>query len=160
MTILLAALLIGAVTGLRTMTGVAAVSWAAHLGILDVSSTWAGFMGAAVTPYLLSAAAAAEWIGDKLPQTPSRKSPLGFAGRFAVGAFGGAVIGAPTGEWLLGLAAGPAGAVVGTLGGYEARTRLVAATGGSDLPVALAEDALAVLGAVFVVTMLLNPAAL
>jgi uncharacterized membrane protein len=36
--------------------------------------------------------------------------------------------------------------VLGTLGGYEARKRLVAVTGGRDLPIALAEDAVAVLG--------------
>jgi uncharacterized membrane protein len=36
--------------------------------------------------------------------------------------------------------------VLGTLGGYQARKRLVAATGGRDLPIALAEDAVAVLG--------------
>lgn len=38
------------------------------------------------------------------------------------------------------------GAVLGTLGGAEARRRLVAATGGRDLPIALSEDAVAVLG--------------
>ena len=45
-----------------------------------------------------------------------------------------------------GLGAGIVGAVLGTLGGYEARKRLVAVTGGRDLPIALAEDAVAVLG--------------
>ncbi len=43
-----------------------------------------------------------------------------------------------------------AGAVVGTLGGYEARKRLVAATGGKDLPIALLEDAVAVVTAIAV----------
>jgi uncharacterized membrane protein len=41
-----------------------------------------------------------------------------------------------------------------TLGGYEARTRLVAAIGGRDLPIALLEDALAVLGALAIVRWL------
>ncbi len=34
----------------------------------------------------------------------------------------------------------------GTLGGYQARKRLVAVSGGRDLPIALLEDAVAVLG--------------
>lgn len=36
--------------------------------------------------------------------------------------------------------------MLGTLGGYEARRRLVAATGGRDLPIALVEEAVAVFG--------------
>ena len=40
--------------------------------------------------------------------------------------------------------AGIIGAVIGTLGGAEARKRLVAATFGRDLPTALIEDAVAV----------------
>jgi uncharacterized membrane protein len=51
-----------------------------------------------------------------------------------------------------GLIAGAIGAVLGTLGGYEARKRLVAATGGKDLPIALLEDAVAVIGAVLIVS--------
>jgi uncharacterized membrane protein len=44
------------------------------------------------------------------------------------------------------------GAVVGTLGGYEFRVRLVKATGGNDLPIALLEDAIAIGGAFFLVS--------
>ena len=44
--------------------------------------------------------------------------------------------------------------MIGTLGGYEARKRLVAATGGRDLPIALVEDAVAVLGALLIVSSL------
>jgi uncharacterized membrane protein len=51
--------------------------------------------------------------------------------------------------------AGIIGAVLGTLGGYEARSRLVAANGGRDLPVAIAEDVLAV-GGGFLVAYLVS----
>ncbi|GLE52494.1 hypothetical protein ATCCBAA256_20580 [Mycobacterium montefiorense] len=44
------------------------------------------------------------------------------------------------------LGAGIIGAVLGTLGGYQARKRLVAVSGGRDLPIALLEDAIAILG--------------
>ena len=53
---------------------------------------------------------------------------------------------------IAGLIAGVIGAVIGTLGGYEARKRLVAATGGRDLPIALVEDAVAVFGALLIVS--------
>jgi uncharacterized membrane protein len=57
------------------------------------------------------------------------------------------VIGTPYGHPWTALGAGIVGAVLGTLGGYQARARLVAATGGKDLPIALLEDAVAILGA-------------
>lgn len=69
-----------------------------------------------------------------------------FIARLATGAFAGAVIGTAWGYTFGGLGAGIVGAVLGTLGGYEARKRLVEANGGHDLPVALVEDAIAVLG--------------
>jgi uncharacterized membrane protein len=46
------------------------------------------------------------------------------------------------------------GAVVGTLGGAEFRGRLVKAIGGRDLPIALLEDAIAILGGLFIVSHL------
>jgi len=87
-----------------------------------------------------------ELITDQLPKTPSRKTPMQFGARLATGAFAGAVIGTAWGYTFGGLGAGMVGAVLGTLGGYEFRSRLVKANGGRDLPVALAEDAIAVLG--------------
>ena len=41
----LVALLIGVVAGSRTMTAPAAVAWGAWLGWIDLSPTWAAFMG-------------------------------------------------------------------------------------------------------------------
>ena len=38
------------------------------------------------------------------------------------------------------------------MGGYQARKRLVAATGGKDLPIALLEDAIAIGGAFLIVS--------
>jgi uncharacterized membrane protein len=95
--------------------------------------------------------AVAELINDKLPKTPSRKAPPAFVARIASGALSGAAVGAASGELTGGLIAGVVGAVAGTLGGYEARKRLVAATGGKDFPIALLEDAVAVVTAIAVV---------
>lgn len=155
--------LIGIIPGLRSMTAPAAVSWAARLGWLHLENTWLAFMGFAAAPYIWSVLAVGELIADKLPSTPSRKAVLGFSGRILTGALCGAAIamGAPaasgsqagTGSsWIIGLAAGVLGAIVGTLGGYDFRTRLVKAVGGRDLPIALLEDAVAILGGLLVVS--------
>jgi uncharacterized membrane protein len=45
MSIYLLALAIGVVAGLRAMTVPAAVSWAAHLGLLDLHDTWLALVG-------------------------------------------------------------------------------------------------------------------
>jgi uncharacterized membrane protein len=135
--------LAGVATGLRSMTPIAAVSWAARRGRLNLKNTRLAFLGYAATPYVLSALAILEVINDKLPHTPSRKEPLPFAVRLATGALCGAALGAPDRAVAAGMVAGALGGVAGTLGGYEFRARLVKATGGKDLPVAGLEDAVA-----------------
>ena len=154
MSMLILALLIGVVAGLRTMTAPAAISWAAHLGRLDLGETPLAFLGYAFTPYILTLLAAAELVADQLPSTPSRKVPVQFGARIVSGALCGAAIGISDGQWLGGLLAGAVGAVLGTLGGYESRSRLVAATGGRDLPIALLEDAIAIGAAMLIVSAL------
>jgi len=52
-----------------------------------------------------------------------------------------------------GLIAGVLGAIAGTLGGYEFRSRLTRAVG-KDLPIALLEDAIAIGGAFVIVSRL------
>ncbi|MCK3778793.1 DUF4126 domain-containing protein [Ensifer sesbaniae] len=153
MSIHLLALLIGVVAGLRTMTAPAAVSIGAAAGWLSLDGTWAAFMGFRFTPYIFGLLALVEFVTDQLPSTPSRKAPQQFGARIVSGGFCGAVLGAAGGAMLGGLVAGVIGAVIGTLGGYEARKRLVAAIGGKDLPIALSEDAVAVLLALWVVSL-------
>ena len=145
------AFLVGAVAGLRALTAPAAVSWAARLGWLHLENTPLAFMGFTATPYIFSVLALAEIINDKLPKTPSRKAPPGFIARIATGALCGAALGAAAQSLIGGLIAGIIGAVVGTLGGYEFRSRLVKAIGGNDLPIAVIEDAIAIVGAVLLV---------
>jgi uncharacterized membrane protein len=150
MTTLVLAFLIGVITGLRSMTAPAAVSWAARLGWLHLEDTWLAFLGFMATPYVFSVLAVAELISDKLPKTPSRKAPIGFGARIVSGALCGAALGTRTDALIGGLLAGVLGAIAGTLGGYEFRVRLVKAIGGHDLPVALLEDAIAICGAYLV----------
>lgn len=148
--ILLLACLIGIVAGLRTMTAPAAVAWAAHLGWFSVADTPLAFMGYQWTPWIFSILAAVELVTDQLPSTPSRKVPVQFGGRIVVGALVGATVGAAGGMLFAGLIAGVVGAVIGTYGGAAARARLASAFG-RDLPAALIEDAVAVVGALLIV---------
>jgi uncharacterized membrane protein len=149
MSVLVLAFLMGVIAGLRSMTAPAAVSWAARLGWLQVENTWLGFLGFQFTPYIITLLAIGELIADKLPKTPSRKAAGPFGFRIVSGAVCGAAV---DGASLGGAIAGALGAVAGTLGGYEFRMRLVRATGGRDLPIALLEDVIAVGGAVLSVS--------
>ena len=146
----LLALLIGVIAGLRTMMAPAAVAWGAYLGWLSLTGTWASFVGHWITVAIFSVLALAELIADQLPSTPSRKVPQQFGARLVGGAFAGAVIGTTGGAVIGGLIAGIVGAVIGTYGGAELRARLSAAFG-RDLPAALVEDVIAIVGAALIV---------
>lgn len=154
MSIYVSAFLIGVIAGLRALTPLAVVSWAARLGRLPLAGTSLALLSAAAAPWIVSLLALGEIVNDKLPKTPSRKAPAGFGARLVTGALCGASIGVAGGSLAGGLIAGVVGAVVGTFGGYEFRKRLVAATGGKDLPIALLEDAIAVGGAILIVFVL------
>jgi uncharacterized membrane protein len=147
------AVAIGVIAGLRSMTAPAVVAWAAHLKWLDLQHTWAAFMASSVTLSVLTALALLELIADKLPKTPSRKTPGPFVARLILGALsGGALCAAARQSSVAGVLFGGLGAVAGTLGGYEARTRLVRAWNVPDIVVALLEDAVAIGGGLFLVS--------
>ena len=144
------ALVLGIVSGLRTMTSPAVVSWAARLGVLAVSGTPMAFMGFKYTPIIFAVLAIGEIINDKLPKTPSRTVPPQFIARILSGSLVGATVGAAAGSLIIGLLAGAIGAVGGTLGGAAIRGRLAKAFG-KDLPAALIEDTAAIVLAILVV---------
>ncbi len=145
------AFLIGVVAGLRAMTAPAAASWAARAGWLNLQGTPLAWLGAEATPWIFTAAALAELVGDQLPRTGSRKAPAPFLARIVMGALSGGAVGAGGGGGLAaGLLLGAVGAVAGTLGGYAFRARLARAIG-RDLPAALIEDAAAILLALLAV---------
>ena len=154
MVIYILALLIGVIAGLRAMTAPAAISWAASLGLVNLDGTWLAFLGYRYTPWIMTVLAIGELIGDQLPTTPSRKTPLPFATRIIVGGLCGGAITAQGGFFLGGAVAGAVGGIIGTLGGAEGRARLAAAFG-KDRPAALIEDAVAILGAILIVGAIL-----
>src|SRR5208283_1630335 len=97
------AFLAGIVAGSRALTAPAAVSWAAHLGSLNLEGSWLAFMGYAWTPWVFTVLAIVELITDQLPSTPSRKVPMQFGARIVTGALSGATLGASAGSWIAGL---------------------------------------------------------
>ena len=152
MPVLVLAFLIGVVAGLRALTAPAAVSWAAKLGWLNLEGTPFAFLQYTISPVISTVLGIGELVNDKLPKTPSRKAPASFAVRIVMGAFSGGAIGASRQSLLAGLILGAIGAVVGTLGGYEARVRLAKAFAGKDLPIALLEDLVAIACAFLIVS--------
>lgn len=153
MTVFILSLLIGVIAGLRAMIAPAAASWAAHSGALDLDGSSLAFMGYRFTPWIFSILAAGELITDQLPQTPSRKVPVQFGTRVLMGGLAGATIGTSAGSWIAGAVLGAIGAILGTLGGAKARAQL-AARFGKDRPAALIEDAIAIVGAILIITAL------
>lgn len=152
--LLVLALLIGVVSGLRSLTAPAVVAWGAHLGWLHLTGTRLSFMSSVAAVALLSLLAIVELITDKLPSTPSRTAPVGLIARIVLGGFSGGVLyvaGANHGFWL-GAVLGVVGALIGTYGGYQVRTRTVKALHAPDFLIALIEDAIAIGGAFWIVS--------
>lgn len=104
--VLLLALLIGVVAGLRAMTAPAAVAWAAALQWINLDNTWVEWLAHPITVTVLTILAVGELVTDKLPKTPSRKTAIQFGTRLVTGAFAGAVIGTAWGYKFGGLGAG------------------------------------------------------
>jgi uncharacterized membrane protein len=150
---IVSAFLLGTVSGLRALTGLAVVSWAARLGYLQLGQTWLAFLGYAFTPYILTVLALGEIVNDKLPKTPSRTIPPQFITRVLTGTLCGIAVGLATSQMVPGLIAGAAGSVAGTLGGAKARA-FGAKLFGRDLPAALLEDLVAVGLAIFAISLL------
>ena len=150
--VLLLAFLIGFLAGLRSVTPPAVTAWATHLGWLRVPSplSWIGMARAAVVFTLF---ALVELVTDKLPKTPSRTAPPGLIARILLGGLCGACFALAGGEGLvLGAVLGIVGALAGTYGGYQARTRLVKALGTPDFVIALLEDLVTIGGSLWVVS--------
>ncbi|MCW2628920.1 DUF4126 family protein [Mycobacterium sp.] len=153
--VILLALLIGVIAGLRALTAPAVVAWGAFLGWIDVEGKWSQWIAHPITVAVLTIFLVVELVTDQLPKTPSRKTPPQFVSRIIMGAFAGAVIGSAFFHTFSALGGGIIGAVLGTLGGAEARQRLTAANGGRDRPVAIGEDVIAV-GGGFLVAFLVS----
>ena len=121
---------IGVIAGLRSLTAPALVSWAAHLGWLDLSGSWMSFLGSWTAIIILSSLALAEVVADKLPKTPKRTNPAPLVFRAIAGGFSSMAICASAHQPLIiGTILGALGSIAGAFAGYEIRHRLVEAFG-------------------------------
>ena len=109
---------IGFVAGLRSLTAPAAVSWAAHLGWLNLHSSPFAFMGSTVAVAIFSLLAIGELIADKMPKTPSRTSLVPLLARILMGGLCGASLCASANQSLL------IGALLGGMGAVRSIRRL------------------------------------
>jgi uncharacterized membrane protein len=137
-----APLLLGVSAGLRSFTPLAVAAWFANKGELRVKRTWASWLAHPAAVAALTAAAAGEYVGDKLPNTPDRTAPLGLVGRLALGGTVGAIMATSFKRNVAGgVALGALGAAAGTYGGFYLRKGLTKGIGAADLPVAISGDA-------------------
>jgi uncharacterized membrane protein len=139
----LLAILCGVSAGLRSMTPLAVVSWAAQ-SWPDVRASSVGFMSSATAAYIFTALAVLELISDKLPFTPSRLTPGPLGARILSGGLCGAVLCAATQQTLIGGAiAGAIGGAAGSFAGFAGRRHFALVTKRPFL-VAILEDLLAI----------------
>lgn len=144
---------IGIVAGLRSMTAPAVVSWAVHLGWLNLQGSSLAFIGSTVAVAIFSVAAIGELVADKLPKIPKRTAPVAFIARILMGGLCGACLCVAANQSLLiGAVLGAIGGLIGTFGGYEIRRRLVTSRGVKDIFIAIPEDLIAIGLAFFLVS--------
>ena len=147
---MLAIPLLGVATGCRAMTPICVVCWFAWLRLLPVEHTWAFWTASLVSVVLFTLFALGEYIGDKLPKTPSRLAAGPLTTRIVFGGLvGGIVATGLKGSITEGVVLGVIGAVIGAFGGYHVRHLLVARKRCRDWPVAVLEDFCVVLITVF-----------
>jgi uncharacterized membrane protein len=152
---LLAIPLLGFVTGLRAMTAIAVVCWFGYIGHLPVHHSWAHWTTLLPSTIVFTIFAFGEYIGDKLPKTPPRTAPVGLIARLVFGGLVGAIAAtALKGAPIEGILLGALGALLGTFIGYHIRKDIVDRTQLPDWVVAVCEDSLAIILAVFAVRLI------
>jgi uncharacterized membrane protein len=151
--VLVLAIGIGIVAGLRSLTPPAVVAWAAHLGWLNLHGSPLAFMGSTTAVAIFSLLAVGELVADKLPKTPKRTAVAPLLARILTGGLCGACLCAAAGKSLLaGALLGGTGGVIGAFTGYEIRSHLVSNLHIKDFLVAACEDLVAIALAFFLVS--------
>lgn len=133
--------LLGAATGLRSLTPMAVLCWFVYLGYLPVDDTWAFWVAKLVTVIVFTVLALGELVADKLPCIPDRTSTGPLLVRLLLGGLVGAIVAVGlNGSEFEGAILGVGGALVGAFGGYLFRREIVVKSQGKDWPVAVVED--------------------
>jgi uncharacterized membrane protein len=146
-------LVLGVVTGMRSMTAIAALSWAAWLGLVPEQG-WATWIAHLFVAIIFTIFALGEDFADTKPKTP-RRTDLGPAlARVVVGGLVGAMVAVAIDEPVAGgIIFGAGGAIIGAWGGFFVRMT-VARIFRRDLPAALLESASAIALAVLAIVRL------
>lgn len=144
---MLASILMGLLGGQRAMTPLAAVAVTAALGGLPKQSGALRLLARPLVATGAVAVAAAELAGDKMKSAPDRIVPIGLLTRFAACAVVGASL-APRRQRWLAAALGGTTAVVSSYFGWRARTAAMSRYGQTQT--GLVEDAIVVVGAIFI----------
>src|SRR5580658_3280904 len=113
--------LVGVVTGMRSMTALAVLCWFAWLGMLPETG-WARWSATAVAAILFGLCALGEYAGDLSPRAPSRTSPFPIIVRLIFGAVAGALSAHALSEPVAGgVVFGVIGVLIGAYGGVRVR---------------------------------------
>jgi len=137
------ALGLGAISGLRSLSGPVFVSRAASRGDLNLDGTPFAFLGSSRLAKALLLMELGELAGDKLPLTPSRTALPLILGRAASGGVVGAAVFVSGGRRATtGAALGSTAAIAAAFAGERLRALAVERTGLPGPVIALAEDAI------------------
>lgn len=143
--VLLLALGIGIVAGLRSLTAPAVVAWAAHIGWINLHGSRLAFMGAMWTVGIFTVFALVEFVADQLPAAPARTAPVGLSARIVTGGLTGACLAIAGGATIwLGALGGAVGGIAGAFGGYQSRVGLARILHVPDFAIAIPEDLVAI----------------
>ena len=154
--VIVLALLIGVIAGLRALTAPAVVAWGAFLGWIDLDGKWSEWVAHPITVTVLTIFLLVELVTDQLPKTPESQDDTAVRRP----THHGRVRGRGDRQRVLPhvqrarcrhhrCGAGHAGR------GCSQARRFWSANGGQDLPVALVEDVVAV-GGGFLVAFLVS----
>ena len=145
---LIAIPMLGFATGLRSMTPMAVLCWFAYAG--QLSADWAPWISHLSLAIIFTVLAVAELIADKMPWIPDRVSPAALIWRILLAGFAGAIAATSMqGPGLEGVLLGLVGALIGTFGGYMLRRELVQNLDCKDWHIALSEDLVAIVAAIY-----------
>ncbi|MBS1800128.1 MAG: DUF4126 family protein [Acidobacteria bacterium] len=145
LTWLIAIPLLGFITGMRTMTPMAALCWFAYLGYLPVQDSWAWWCATLPVAIVLTLLALLEYAADKLSLSPRPTRPAVLMIRFFVGGLVGAILASGlNASGAEGVILSVLGALVGAFAAYQLRHQLTHRIGCKMWQVTLTEDLFAI----------------
>lgn len=125
------------------MTAMAVVCWFGWLQFFPLHDTWAFWAGNIISAIVFGLLALGEYVGDTLPQIPSRTAPGPLGARLVFAGLVGAIAATALMEPIAGgVILALIGALIGAFGGKRLRLR-TAERVGRDRPVAISESVLA-----------------